>query len=45
MPKFEGPPTTDMDKIKIVESGITKLISELIADKTPRTNELTNLLL
>ena len=24
MPKLEGPPTTDMDKIEITESGITK---------------------
>ena len=33
MPKLEGPPTTDMDKIEITESGITKLLSELNADK------------
>ena len=40
MPKLEGPPTTDMDKIKITESGITKLLSELNADKAPGPDEL-----
>ena len=33
MPKLEAPPTTDIDKIKIKESGITKLLNELNADK------------
>ena len=33
MPKLERPPTTDTDKIEITESGITKLLSELNADK------------
>ena len=33
MPKLEGPPTTDMDKIEITESGITKLLSEMNANK------------
>ena len=42
MPKLEGPPTTDMDKI--TESGITKLLSELNADKAPGPDELPNLL-
>ena len=45
MPKLEGPPTTDMDKIEITEPGITKLLSELNADKAPRPDELPNLLL
>ena len=45
MPKLEGPPTTDMDKIKITESGITKLLSELNFDKALGPDELPNLLL
>ena len=47
MPKLEKPPTTDMDKIEIAESGIpvTKLSSELNADKAPGPDELLNLLL
>ena len=45
MPKLEGPPTTDMDKIEITESGIAKLLSELNADKAPGPDELPNLLL
>ena len=44
MPELEGPPTTDMDKIEITESGITKLLSELNADKAPGPDELQNLL-
>ena len=43
MPKLDGPPTTDMDKIEITESGITKLLSELNADKAPGPDELSNL--
>ena len=45
MPKLEGPPTTDMDEIEITESGTTKLLSELNADKAPGPDELPNLLL
>ena len=45
MPKLEGPPTTDMDNIEITQSGITKLLSELNADKAPGPDELLNLLL
>ena len=45
MPELEGPPTTDMDKIEITESGITKLLSELNADRAPGPDELPNLLL
>ena len=45
MPKLEGPPTTDMEKYEITESGITKLLSELNADKAPGPDELPNLLL
>ena len=45
MPKLEGPPTTDLDKIEITESGITKLLSELNADKAPGPDELPNSLL
>ena len=45
MPKLAGPPATYMDKIKITESGITKLLSELNADKAPGPDELPNLLL
>ena len=33
------------DKIEITESGITKLLSELNADKAPGPDELPNLLL
>ena len=33
------------DKIEITESGITKLLSELNADKAPGPDELLNLLL
>ena len=43
--KLEGPPITDMDKIEITESGITKLLSELNADKAAGPDELPNLLL
>ena len=45
MPKLEGPPTTDMDTIEITESGISKLSSELKANKAPGPNELPNFLL
>ena len=45
MPKLEGPPTTDMDEIEITESGITKLLGELNADKAPGPDEIPNLLL
>ena len=45
MPKLEGPPTSDMDKIEITESGITKLLSELNADKAPGPDVLPYLLL
>ena len=45
MPKLEGPPTSDMDNIEITQSGITKLLSELNADKAPGPDELPNLLL
>ena len=45
MPKLEGPPTSDMDNIKITQSGITKLLSELNADKAPGPHVLPNLLL
>ena len=34
----------DMDKIENTESGITKLLSELNADKAPGRDELPNLL-
>ena len=43
MPKLEGPPATYMDKIKITKSGITKLLSELNANKAPGPDELPNL--
>ena len=43
MLKLEGPPTNDMDKIEITESGITKLSSELNADKASGPDELPNL--
>ena len=33
MPKLEGPPTCAMDNIEITQSGKTKLLSELNADK------------
>ena len=45
MPKLEGPPTTDMNNIEITQSGITKLLSELNADKAPGPDKLPNLLL
>ena len=45
MPKLEGPPTTDMDKIEITESGITQLSIDLNADKAPGPDKLPNLLL
>ena len=45
MPKLQGPPKNDMDKIEITEPGITKLLSELNADKAPGPDELPNLLL
>ena len=45
MSKLEGPPTTDMDKIEITESGITKLSIDLNADKAPGPDKLPNLLL
>ena len=45
MPKLEGPPTSAMDNIEITQSGITKLLSELNADKAPGPDELPNLLL
>ena len=35
MPKFEEPPTSAMDNIEITQSGITRLLSELNADKAP----------
>ena len=35
IPKLEGLPATDMDKIEITKSGITKLLSEFNADKAP----------
>ena len=44
-PKLEGPPTSDMDNIEITQSGITKLLSELNADKTHRPDELPNSIL
>ena len=44
MPKLEGPPTNPMDNIEITQSGITKLLSELNADKAPGPDELPNLL-
>ena len=34
-----------MDNIEITQSGITKLLSELNADKAPGPDELPNLLL
>ena len=45
MPKLVGSPTNRMDNIEITQSGITKLLSELNADKAPRQDELPNLLL
>ena len=45
MPKLEGPPTNPMDNIEITQSGITKLLSELNANKAPGPDELSNLLL
>ena len=45
MPKLEGPPTSDMDNIEITQSGITKLLSELNADKAPGPHVLPNLIL
>ena len=45
MRKLEGPATNPMDNIEITQSGITKLLSELNADKAPRPDELPNLLL
>ena len=45
MPELEGPPTTDMDKIEITQSCITKLLSELNVDKALGPEELPNLLL
>ena len=43
MSKIE--PTTDMDNIEITQSGITKLLSKLNADKEPGPDELPNVLL
>ena len=45
MPKLVGPPTNPMDNSEITQSGITKLLSELNADKAPGPDELPNLLL
>ena len=45
MPTSEGPPTNNIDKIKITESGIAKLLSELNTDRAPGPDELLNLLL
>ena len=45
MPTSEGPPTNNMDKIKITESGIAKFLSELNTDRAPGPDELLNLLL
>ena len=45
MPKLKGPPTSAMDNIEITQSGITKLLSELNADKAPGPDELPNLIL
>ena len=45
MPKLKGPPTSAMDNIEITQSGISKLLSELNADKAPGPDELPNLLL
>ena len=44
IPKLEGPPATDMDKIEITEGGMAKLLSELNADKALGPDELPNLL-
>ena len=41
MPELEGPPTSDMDNIEITQSGITKLLSELNADKAPGPSKFT----
>ena len=40
LPKLEGPPTSDMNNIEITQSGITKLLSELNADKASGPEEL-----
>ena len=40
MPKLEGPPTFAMNNIEITKPGITKLLSELNADKAPGPDEL-----
>ena len=45
MPKLERPPTNPMDNNEITQSGITKLLSELNADKAPGPDKRPNLLL